>query len=200
MSASTTAGSTLRPAARRRARVTRTPPLAAPQPGPPHRSGESESAAGDRSCRGLLDISRKPNGKWELRSREGGQRRSRTFDRKGDATAFEAERIRRKQLGHAAIPDDVPFREFVEPYWAKRATAAATSRSTARAPERPAWFIVTSIIASRPGPANREHRFRVALHPTLCTDARGARKLEGRSCRAEDPSPPRRQMRVRWNC
>ena len=68
-----------------------------------------------------MDISRKPNGKWELRWREGGQRRSRTFDRKGDATAFEADRIRRKQLGHAAVPDDVPFREFVETYWALHA-------------------------------------------------------------------------------
>ena len=61
-----------------------------------------------------MDISRKPNGKWELRWREGGQRRSRTFDRKTDATAFEVDRIRRKQLGHAAVPDDVPLREFVE--------------------------------------------------------------------------------------
>jgi hypothetical protein len=68
-----------------------------------------------------MDITRKPNGKWELRWREGGQRRSRTFDRKGDATAFEADRIRRKQLGHAAVPDDVPFREFVETYWALHA-------------------------------------------------------------------------------
>ncbi|MGA2929946.1 MAG: hypothetical protein ABSG43_28955 [Solirubrobacteraceae bacterium] len=68
-----------------------------------------------------MDISRKPNGKWELRWRESGQRRSRTFDRKGDATAFEADRIRRKQLGHAAVPDDVPLREFVETYWALHA-------------------------------------------------------------------------------
>jgi hypothetical protein len=74
-----------------------------------------------------MDISRKPNGKWELRWREGGQRRSRTFDRKGDATAFEADRIRRKQLGHAAVPDDVPFREFVETYGL--CTPSRTSRS-----------------------------------------------------------------------
>ena len=64
-----------------------------------------------------MDISRKPNGKWELRWREAGQRRSRTFDRKTDAAAFEVDRIRRKQLGHAAVPDDVPLREFVETYW-----------------------------------------------------------------------------------
>jgi integrase len=64
-----------------------------------------------------MDISRKPNGKWELRWREGGRRCSRTFDRKTDATAFEADRTRRKQLGRAAVPDDVPLREFVETYW-----------------------------------------------------------------------------------
>ena len=68
-----------------------------------------------------MDITRKPNGKWELRWREAGQRRSRTFDRKTDATAFEVDRIRRKQLGHAAVPDDVPLREFVETYWALHA-------------------------------------------------------------------------------
>ena len=38
-------------------------------------------------------------------------------DRKGDAVKFEAVRIRRKQLGQAAIPDDPPLREFVETYW-----------------------------------------------------------------------------------
>jgi len=95
--------------------------IAASEPGPPDRSGELGSPAGDRSRPALMDISRKPNGKWELRWREGGQRRSRTFDRKGDATAFEADRIRRKQLGHAAVPDDVPVREFVETYWALHA-------------------------------------------------------------------------------
>jgi hypothetical protein len=52
-----------------------------------------------------------------LRWREGGRRRARTFDRKGDAVRFEADRVRRKQLGHAAVPDDVPLCEFVETCW-----------------------------------------------------------------------------------
>ena len=64
-----------------------------------------------------MDLQRKPNGKWKLRWNEGGRKRARTFDRKGDAIKFEAARIRRKQLGQAAIPDDLPLREFVETYW-----------------------------------------------------------------------------------
>lgn len=46
-----------------------------------------------------MDLKRKPNGKWELRWREGKTRRSRTFDRKKDAEAFEVDRRRRQQLG-----------------------------------------------------------------------------------------------------
>jgi integrase len=65
----------------------------------------------------MMDLHRKQNGKWELRWWEGGHKRARTFDRKGDGIKFEADRIRRKQLGHAAIPDDVPLAEFVETYW-----------------------------------------------------------------------------------
>ena len=64
-----------------------------------------------------MDLQRKPNGKWKLRWSDGGRKRARTFDRKGDAVKFEAVRIRRMQLGQAAIPDDPPLREFVETYW-----------------------------------------------------------------------------------
>ena len=64
-----------------------------------------------------MDLRRKTNGKWELRWREGARKRARTFDRKGDAVAFEADRMRRKQLGRAAIPDDQPLADFVETYW-----------------------------------------------------------------------------------
>jgi integrase len=64
-----------------------------------------------------VDLNRKDNGKWELRWREGNRRRSRTFDRKGDAVSFEADRVRRKQLGQAAVPEDVPLAGFVETYW-----------------------------------------------------------------------------------
>ena len=65
----------------------------------------------------MMDLQRKPNGKWKLRWNEGGRKRARTFDRKGDAIKFEAGRIRRKQLGQDAIPDDQLLREFVETYW-----------------------------------------------------------------------------------
>jgi integrase len=65
----------------------------------------------------MMDLRRKPNGRWELRWREGGRKRARTFDRKGDAIRFEADRVRRKQLGQAAVPDDMLLREFVETYW-----------------------------------------------------------------------------------
>jgi integrase len=65
----------------------------------------------------MMDLHRKKNGRWELRWWEGSRKRARTFDRKGDATTFEADRVRRKQLGHAAIPEDLPLAEFVETYW-----------------------------------------------------------------------------------
>jgi site-specific recombinase XerC len=64
-----------------------------------------------------MDLQRTPNGKWKLRWNEAGRKRARRFDRKGDAIKFEAARIRRKQLGQVAIPDDQPLREFVEMYW-----------------------------------------------------------------------------------
>lgn len=64
-----------------------------------------------------MDLHRKPNGKWELRWREASRRRSRAFDRKKDAENFDADRRRRKQLGQAAVPDDVPLRDFSKTYW-----------------------------------------------------------------------------------
>jgi hypothetical protein len=64
-----------------------------------------------------MDVHRKPNGRWEVRWREGTRRRGRTFDRKTDAVNFIAYQRRRQQLGQAAVPDDVPLREFVETYW-----------------------------------------------------------------------------------
>jgi integrase len=68
----------------------------------------------------VTDIRRTYNGKWELRWREGGRggrRHSRTFDRKSDAMNYEAWLRRRRQLGQAAVPDDVKLAEFIETYW-----------------------------------------------------------------------------------
>jgi integrase len=64
-----------------------------------------------------MDLRRKANGRWELRWWEAGRKRGRTFDRKGDAEKFMAWLIRRRQLGQAAIPEDVRLRELVETYW-----------------------------------------------------------------------------------
>ena len=81
----------------------------------PHRSWQLRTPHSDRR-KSLMEL-RKRSGKWQLRWREGGHKRARTFDRKSDAVTFEAERVRRKQLGHAAIPEDVPLAEFIETYW-----------------------------------------------------------------------------------
>ena len=64
-----------------------------------------------------MDLRRKPNGRWEVRWREGARRRGRTFDRKGDAQNYMAWLRRRQQLGQAAVPDDVQLGEFIETYW-----------------------------------------------------------------------------------
>ena len=64
-----------------------------------------------------MDIYHKPNGRWQLRWREGGRRYGRTFDRKGDALDYMAWLRRRQQLGQAAVPEDVPVSEFIETYW-----------------------------------------------------------------------------------
>jgi integrase len=64
-----------------------------------------------------LDLRRRSNGRWQVRWREGAQRRARTFDRKRDAQDFSAWLRRRRQLGQAVVPDDVPLSEFVETYW-----------------------------------------------------------------------------------
>lgn len=64
-----------------------------------------------------MDLRKKPNGRWELRWREAGRKRGRTFDRKRDAEQFATHLQRRRQLGQAAIPDDVAMCELVEVYW-----------------------------------------------------------------------------------
>src|ERR1700730_8780768 len=65
----------------------------------------------------MMDLRRKPNGRYEVRWREGTRRRGRTFDRQKDAVDFIAWTRRRKQLGQAAVAEDVPLAEFVETYW-----------------------------------------------------------------------------------
>jgi integrase len=64
-----------------------------------------------------MDLRRKPNGRYEVRWREGSRRCGRTFDRRKDALDFIAWTRRRKQLGQAAVTEDVLLPEFVETYW-----------------------------------------------------------------------------------
>jgi integrase len=66
-----------------------------------------------------VDIHGKPNGRWEVRWREAGRRRGRTFDRKGDATAFSD--YVRGRIQRAGIPDlnagRQPLWQFMEEWW-----------------------------------------------------------------------------------
>jgi integrase len=56
---------------------------------------------------------------WEVRWRENGRNRSRSFASKGDANAFEVEVQRRKRLGTLALltAGDQTLAEFVEEWW-----------------------------------------------------------------------------------
>ncbi|HET6867298.1 MAG TPA: site-specific integrase, partial [Solirubrobacteraceae bacterium] len=63
-----------------------------------------------------MDITKR-HGKYQVRWREGNRRCARTFDRRKDALDFIAWARRRKQLGQAAVADDVPLAQFVETYW-----------------------------------------------------------------------------------
>ena len=66
-----------------------------------------------------VDIHRKPNGRCEVRWREGGRRRGRTFDRKADATDFRD--YVRGRIQRAGIPDlnagRQPLWQFMEEWW-----------------------------------------------------------------------------------
>jgi len=68
---------------------------------------------------GVRKNPRRP-GTYEVRWREGGRRLSRTFDRKGDAQAFDLDVRRRKQpgaLGPSVIQSRQTLAEFVEQDW-----------------------------------------------------------------------------------
>lgn len=76
----------------------------------------------------------KQNGKWRVKWRAGGCQRSRTFDRKGDATTFDAEMKRRLQLGPALAGEldrsAMTLDAYVHGPWrAHAATLAAPTRA-----------------------------------------------------------------------
>ncbi len=69
---------------------------------------------------------RTPDAKWIDRWYEGGRKRQRTFDRKGDRDAFRARRRRAEQLGHELatellLEDDLTLSAWCEEWWARHA-------------------------------------------------------------------------------
>src|SRR4051812_8056342 len=66
-----------------------------------------------------ITVTRKTNGRWEVRWREGPRRISRTFTLKKDADAYALEVARRRQLGGVARVDagTITLAEFMEDWW-----------------------------------------------------------------------------------
>lgn len=84
-----------------------------------------------------MSIRRRPdrNRGYEVRYREGGRERSRTFTRKGDAEVFEADVKRRRQLGPIAagvIMSRITVAEFMEQEWWPRYAIPNLKESTRR--------------------------------------------------------------------
>jgi site-specific recombinase XerC len=85
-----------------------------------------------------MDINKR-HGKYQVRWREGDRRCARTFDRRSDALDFIAHARRRRQLGQAAVAEDVPLAEFVETYW--RLHAMPNLRPATRELYRRIWAL-----------------------------------------------------------
>jgi integrase len=82
-----------------------------------------------------MSVHKRPNGKYEVKWREGGRMRSRAFERKGDADAFDLECKRRKQLGSLApsvMQSRMTLAEFVEQEWWPRYAVPNLKPSTRR--------------------------------------------------------------------
>lgn len=75
------------------------------------------------------------DGQWQVRWREGGKQRSRMFEKKGDAEAFELDTRRRQQLGPlaaAVLVSRQTLAEFVEEDWWPRYAIPNLKPSTRR--------------------------------------------------------------------
>ncbi len=85
-----------------------------------------------------MSVHKRPNGKFEVKWREGGRGappRSRVFDRHRDAKAFDLEVKRRKQLGSLApsvLQSRITLAEFVEQDWWPRYAMPALADDTRR--------------------------------------------------------------------
>jgi integrase len=93
-----------------------------------------------------MSVQRRTRGgrrRFEVRWREEGRQRSRTFDRRDDAQAFDAERRRRRQLGaHAPHePSREPLREWLETWWTREAHGWARSTRLMRAGVIDKWIV-----------------------------------------------------------
>jgi hypothetical protein len=71
-----------------------------------------------------VSVKRKPNGRYEVRWRDQGRRRGRTFDRAGDADKF-ATKVRRQQqtggLVELDVDNPITLGEYVEVWWRRHA-------------------------------------------------------------------------------
>lgn len=84
-----------------------------------------------------MSIHRRPGREreWEVKWREGGRQRSRSFERKGDAQAFERDVERRKQLGPLAgtvMVSKMSLAEFMEEEWWPRYAIPNLAEDTRR--------------------------------------------------------------------
>jgi integrase len=80
-----------------------------------------------------MSVQKRNDGKYEVRWREGGRQRSRLFNRKGDADAFDRDVKRRKQLGTLApsvLESRVTLAEFVAEDWWPRYAIPNLSENT----------------------------------------------------------------------
>jgi integrase len=80
-----------------------------------------------------VQISKKANGRYEVRWRESGGRRGRTFDRQKDADRFATELRRRQQVAGVVRIDQgkQTLAEFVETYWRLHAIPNLTAHTRA---------------------------------------------------------------------
>lgn len=89
-----------------------------------------------------MSIRKTATGRYEVRWREHGRHRARSFDRKRDAQDFEAERRRREQLGaHApAEPSREPLREWLDTWWDREGPGWARSTRVQRGAVTDKWI------------------------------------------------------------
>ena len=81
--------------------------------------------------------------RYSVRWREGRRQRSRSFDRRGDAEAFDAEMRRRSQLGAfaPAEPSKEPLRDWLRTWWQRDGVRWEPSTRSRRASVIDLWIV-----------------------------------------------------------